>query len=142
MRVPGQIYKKVCIVCGKRFNSQRSDAKSCSSSCRTILSRENDNKKNEVVLETGGPVKIIENLVKQDNVVLLPVKPLDIETRYRYRLGSFGVAMNSKYKRYLFATEDAAREYAKEKLFHIEFGSDLIFEGTSLYIPDGWRSVK
>lgn len=135
MRLPGQVYEKVCVVCGKHFTAKRSHAKCCSSTCRTIL-----HKDDTVILETGGPVKVIESLVEQEQIVSLPVKPLDIETRYRYRLGSLGIASNSKYKRYLFASEEAARKYAKEKHLIVEFGSDLIFEGTSLYVPDGWRS--
>ena len=49
-----QIYKRVCVVCGKNFTARMSNAKSCSSTCRSILSREKDNPVD--VKATGGIV--------------------------------------------------------------------------------------
>lgn len=141
MRMPGQGYKKVCIVCGKRFAAMRSHAKCCSASCRTVLNREGAAAVNEVILETGGPVKKIEDLVASSkDLSVIHLKPFDVEKRYRYRLGSLGAPMNSAYKRYLFFNQDSAVEYAKQKGWFAEYGKDLIIEGTSVYVPDGWSS--
>jgi hypothetical protein len=145
MRIPGEVYKKVCVVCGKHFTARRSNAKCCSSTCRVTLSRS----AKEVVFETGGQVEKVKQFIEEYPSLPLPaaadmpskyLKPLDIEKRYRSGLGSLGAPMNRPYRRYLFATAEIAIEYAKKEKWYAEHGKDLIIEGLYVYVPDGWST--